>query len=155
MAQTKIEWAVVPGWPDLQVSRCGKLKGPSGKILKLQVSSDGYYYVTFRRRKLRVHRAVLRAFIGPPPEGCETRHLDGNECNNRVENLAWGTRHEQRRDDEAHGVRRTHGQRLSMAQARSIRVAPNSSRMLGAQYGVSHATILAIKQGRRYHEHED
>jgi hypothetical protein len=35
---------------------------------------------------------ILRAFVGPPPDGCRlSRHLDDDRSNNKLENLAWGT----------------------------------------------------------------
>jgi predicted transcriptional regulator len=51
-----------------------------------------------------VHRAVLTAFRGPyPGKGFEARHLDGNKQNNRLGNLAWGTRRENADDRIRHG----------------------------------------------------
>jgi hypothetical protein len=45
-----------------------------------------------------VHRLVLLAFVGPCPAGHESRHLDGDPKNNRLTNLAWGTRLENMAD---------------------------------------------------------
>lgn len=43
-----------------------------------------------RRVEVRVHRAVLEAFIGPCPEGMEGRHWpDLNPLNNHLSNLCW------------------------------------------------------------------
>jgi hypothetical protein len=42
-----------------------------------------------------LHRLVLEAFRGVPPDGkMDARHLDGRKSNNRLENLSWGTRSE-------------------------------------------------------------
>jgi len=38
-----------------------------------------------------VHRLVLETFLGTCPEGWESRHLNGNPLDNRIDNLAWGT----------------------------------------------------------------
>lgn len=57
---------------------------------------------------IRVHRAVhslvLMAFVGPRPKGMQCRHLDGNNLNNRPENLRWGTAKENYSDRIAHGT---------------------------------------------------
>ncbi len=50
-----------------------------------------------------IHRIVLAAFVGPCPDGAECRHLDGDPQNNRLENLAWGTRTENIEDMRRHG----------------------------------------------------
>lgn len=50
-----------------------------------------------------VHSLVASAFIGPRPDGYEIRHLDGDRCNNRATNLAYGTGSENTYDAIAHG----------------------------------------------------
>ena len=64
---------------------------PSGKNRK-------YKKVLLRNPKKQylVHRLVLEAFVGPRPDNCEARHLDGDPSNNRLDNLAWGTKAETR-----------------------------------------------------------
>ncbi|MFI8590108.1 NUMOD4 motif-containing HNH endonuclease [Dietzia maris] len=52
----------------------------------------------------QVHRLVMAAFAGPCPEGMEVRHLNGDPTDNRLTNLAYGTRSENARDQVAHGV---------------------------------------------------
>lgn len=51
-----------------------------------------------------VHRLVLLAFAGEPPEGTECCHNDGNAANNRLENLRWDTRKANRLDSVRHGT---------------------------------------------------
>lgn len=61
-----------------------------------------------------VHRLVGAAFLGPLSEGMETRHLDGNRLNSRLDNLRYGTRSENRYDQIAHGTH-TFGSRTHCA----------------------------------------
>lgn len=80
-----------------------------GKILKPQLTNRfGHLKVTPSRdgvvKQVTVHRAVLAAFIGPCPEGQEVRHLDGNPANNRLDNLAYGTKGENNLDAVRHGT---------------------------------------------------
>lgn len=51
-----------------------------------------------------VSRLVLENFVGPCPPGMECRHLDGDSTNNRLNNLAWGTRLQNASDRIRHGT---------------------------------------------------
>jgi hypothetical protein len=51
-----------------------------------------------------VHRLVLEAFVGSCPDSFECCHKDGNPLNNRLENLRWGSRSENRLDAVNHGT---------------------------------------------------
>lgn len=57
------------------------------------------------RKIVYVHRLVLTGWRGACPEGMDTRHLNGNRSDNRLENLAWGTRDEQESDQKRHGTK--------------------------------------------------
>ena len=73
--------------------------------LKTQRRKDGYYSVKLGRwKRARLHRLILESFGGPCPEGMECRHLDGDRSNNVLNNLAWGTRSENRADQVLHGT---------------------------------------------------
>lgn len=80
----------------------------NGKDIKLKTHKDGYWVATLHKdgaRKNRMaHVLVLEAFVGPRPEGMETRHLDGNPKNNRLENICWGTPVENAADKKRHGT---------------------------------------------------
>jgi hypothetical protein len=77
-----------------------KLKGipTKGGYILVQLFSNS------RRKTFHVHRLVLDAFVGPRPAGMECRHLDGNPKNNRLDNLCWGTKTENRADSMRHGT---------------------------------------------------
>jgi len=157
MQPSTIEWTEVPGFPGYFVSRDGALRGRRGKTMRPMTSRDGHLYVIAyvqdRGVKLWAHRAVLAAFVGPCPPELECRHLDGDPSNNCVGNLAWGTRAENMRDKALHG-RELRGEQKSSAkltaeQARAIRADTRSARTIGAEYGISHTTVLTIRRGQK------
>lgn len=152
--KTRIEWTEVPGWPGVCVSADGRVMGPSGQILRPYTSAEGHFHVLIRHRKLRVHHAVLLAYVGPRPDGALGRHLNDDPADNRVENLAWGTHL-----DNAADRRRNRGylrgeaapsSRLTEIQVAAIRRDERSARIVGADFGVSHTTILKIRRGERW-----
>ena len=59
-----------------------------------------YKYVVFAnnnyRKKFLVHRLVYEAFNGKIPEGYTIDHIDQNKLNNKIENLRWVTKSENR-----------------------------------------------------------
>ena len=115
-------WRPIPGYEDLyQISDTGSVRSfdrPSssvlggisyGRELGGNVDKDGYRLVSLsdhegRKRKHRVHRLVLLAFVGPQPVGKPiVRHLNGDPLDNRLENLAYGTHVENMADAKLHG----------------------------------------------------
>lgn len=97
-----------------------------------------------------VHTLVARTFLGPRPPGQDVRHLDGNPCNNRVDNLAYGTRTENILD-----VYRIGGswRALSVDQVQDIRRRlweGERGTDLAREFGVGQACISAIKHRRTY-----
>ena len=116
-------WLPVADYEGLyEVSDLGQVRSlprrtTSGRVLKPQpVSKFGHLEASLSRNgkvsRQLVHRLVLAAFVGPCPEGEEVRHLDGNPGNNRLSNLAYGTRGENNLDAVRHGThynaRKTH-----------------------------------------------
>ena len=73
---TTSTWNAIPGFVGYAVSDIGAIcrvaPGPStfpGRLVKPQRDRNGYLCVMISRRKLRVHHAVLLAFVGPCPYG--------------------------------------------------------------------------------------
>jgi hypothetical protein len=104
------EWRVVPGFLGVAVSADGRLRSEvTGKTLSPNPAGPGRYLAVVVgpkkgvRHSVYVHRAVLLAFVGPCPEGMEALHIDGNNRNNTVANLRWGTHRENMDDRTAHG----------------------------------------------------
>ena len=78
------------------VSNLGRVKGPSGKILKGCVKKGGYIQVAFSiaRRNYKsyyIHVLVCHYFIYPKPLGYECDHIDSNPGNNNLSNLQYLT----------------------------------------------------------------
>lgn len=113
-------WCDVVGWEGrYQVSNRGRVRsfcqrGPGEikkaqpHVLKAHPNRKGYLKVVLSRPGQRLtkmnHLLVLETFVGPRPQGMETRHLNGNKEDDRLENLAWGTALENQEDRRRHGT---------------------------------------------------
>lgn len=102
----------VADYPDYFVTDKGEVYSTKSDIpLKLSKGKTGserkYYSVSLSRpgetSTIKIHTLVLNAFVGPPAEGMECRHLNGDSFDNCLCNLAWGTRMDNQADKEAHG----------------------------------------------------
>ncbi len=113
-APNKAQHSDIPGYPGYKATANGEIlsvshnwRGYGERSLDQDTNKDGYFIVRLQigdKRLVRpVHRLVLLAFRGEPENGYEARHLNGNRKDNRIENLAWGTREENAADREAHG----------------------------------------------------
>lgn len=90
-----------------QLSRHGKeyVHRRKGRVLRPGPSNYGHLSVVLGRGNTRmVHALVLEAFRGPRPSPKhDSRHINGDPADNRLDNLVWGTRSENIRDAVAHG----------------------------------------------------
>lgn len=123
--------------------------------------SDKYGHLTVhigvdgKKSVVGIHRLVLLAFTGPPLDGQEACHNDGNAGNNRPENLRWDTHYNNNRDRHRHGRYAT-GERHPMAKfsdelIAKIRADGTGYAEAAKQYGISrtHAHRLFVKNIRR------
>lgn len=101
-----VEWRP-KDFPNYEVSSGGRVRSlprerTRGGILKPVGNSQGYLSVALCRgretKRVRIHKLVAEAFLGPCPPGQEVRHLDDDKGNNRSENLAYGTHRENAED---------------------------------------------------------
>ena len=77
------------------VNRNGVKRTWQGRALKPTPNSNGYLRVSVAKADaVPVAQAVLRAFVGPRPDGHVVMHLDNDPTNNALANLKWGTQAE-------------------------------------------------------------
>lgn len=102
---------------DRWVNTCGGgVRLHRGRILKPGTDGNGRLFVNLARDKknkiARVHRLVAEAFIPNPENLPLVRHWNDVNTDNRVENLLWGTDHDNKLDSVRNGThpetRKTH-----------------------------------------------
>jgi hypothetical protein len=157
-------WLPVVGYDGLyEVSDLGRVRSlprqrTAGGILR-PGTTYGYHRVSLSdgnvRRNLLVHRIVLLAFVGEPPEGFQAAHRNGDRTDNRLANLYWATREENTQDRHEHGkFRRAMDAKkvLTDAEAEFIRKHHKIIKQtdLAAMFGVHRATVQRIHSGQRY-----
>lgn len=108
------QWRPIKGYEDkYDVSDLGQVRSwtsvKQGGLLKPREQNSGYLQVNLKDGKghglnKTVHSLVAVAFLGPRPDGLEVRHLDGNGHNNKLSNLCYGTRSDNRLDASRHGT---------------------------------------------------
>ncbi|QFR23087.1 NUMOD4 motif-containing HNH endonuclease [Schleiferilactobacillus harbinensis] len=98
-----------------------------------------------------VHELVALTFIGPRPPGADIRHLNGNPRDNRVVNLAYGTRTQNILDVYSQGK---NWKSLSVSDVQEIRrlikSGKYSQRKIAYMYQVSENAISSIKHKRTF-----
>lgn len=75
-----------------------------GKALSPGKSPSGHLVVHLNGISRSVHFVVAAAFIGPRPNGCEVRHINGQPSDCRADNLEYGTRSDNAEDSKRHGT---------------------------------------------------
>lgn len=116
MCEDTVErWKPVPGWEHYEVSDAGRVRSLRGLLKPWKVSGDYRQLRLYKDRKpttFTVHTLVMLAFVGPRPDGLETRHLDSVPSHNCLINLVYGTRSENVMDEVRRGThhraRKTH-----------------------------------------------
>ncbi len=159
MATKEEVYREVVGWPGYYVSNLGNIKSDRGPI-KPFLNHHGYLCFNVVRtrddRKLvRVHREVLIAFCGPPPDGKPLgRHLDGNPANCALDNLSWGSYKDNEADKRRHGRsldgESNHAAKLTQQQVDEIRTSPESIACFAKRFGVAFQTVWCVRTGRSW-----
>lgn len=167
-------WKAVPGFEGIyEVSNLGRVRSLDrivdvvgrwgtlerrrykGRIIKPRVGATHNYLMVLlcvngKKTGRTVHSLVLEAFVGPCPPGQEGRHRNCQSCDNRLSNLCYGTRRENRDDSRKEGTlalgERIAQHKLAEADIPAIRSAPGRHEDIAAVYGVSRTQISRIKR---------
>ena len=170
-ADHAVEWRAVLDFPCYEVSRTGFVRriAASGHarsgdhrnslpyVLKLGVSSNGYYSVFLCQNgkgvRKTISRLVLEAFSGKPPTSLhQAAHRNGVRTDNRLENLYWATVQENHNDKRRHGTmargEKIHQSKLTANKVIDLRASYArggiSQRALAQEFGVSQAVVHRI-----------
>jgi len=121
--QSTVEYRDIPGHPGYRVGNDGSvwsrhLPGRTSRWGTRRLTDDwrqlkpnrhkksGYLWFRLGRKQFMAHTLVLTAFVGPRPDGMITRHFpNADRTDNRLCNLQWGTRLENKADELVHGTR--------------------------------------------------
>jgi len=101
------QWRPIPGSEGLySVSNLGRIRSEPiqtshvgkrrGRVLKCHRDSKGYRQFAMslpdgRRVRMKVHRAMALAFLGPRPPGAQINHKSGDKLDNSLANLEYVT----------------------------------------------------------------
>jgi len=132
--------------------------------LKLQKKRAGgptkpaYMFVGLRTprfvTKVRVHRLVLLAFVGPCPRRKEGCHKNGKSTDNRLRNLRWGSPLSNSADQRRHGTGargESHGgAKLTDRAVQQILESRERVTRLAVKYGVSASLISMVRLRQRW-----
>lgn len=164
-----LEYRDVIGFPGYKVGNdgsvwsCRRYRGSTAwRLLKPQTNIGGYAVVKLGpgRKWHLVNRLVLIAFVGPCPEGMQTRHFpDSNPQNNSLRNLCWGTPTANQADRVYHDTHRrgerSHFAILTADDVKAIRdelaSGHRNAAAIARRYNVSHGCILAISHRKTWH----
>jgi len=111
-----------------------------GIIRKTRLNQDGYHilnlWINGKEQSKRIHQLVLQAFVGPPGEGEEVHHINGDKNDNRLVNLEYVTHVENLR----------HYWETDEAKVNCLR---------GSAHGMSRLTEQDVENMRNEYSHDD
>ena len=126
---------------------------------KLRVNKNGYSMLTLyedgKNKTVYLHRLLAEAYIPNPDNLPVVRHLNDNKDDNRLENLAWGTKSDNEKDKFSNGYK-MHTRKLDAERVRQIRMLKGEFTQghLSYLFGVDQATISRIHNNKIYTEAE-
>lgn len=167
------QWKQIPGFKGYSVSDQGRVRTDwvrpcnntknrrsAGDMISQSTNKDGYRQAKLSRGGCqvgcRVHRLVLFAFVGTPPEGHECDHINRVRDDNRLENLRWvtpkGNSANRDKSNVARGERNG-GSKLTEVEARRVFLLREEGMTLvgiGRELGVSHVMVSYILRGKNW-----
>ena len=165
--KTAAVWGKLDPDDDYLISSDGRVKSTKRgkeKPIKSAPNKDGYLHFCYckdgKTKTLYVHRCVAKIFLGDrSAEGLHALHEDGNQLNNKKENLYWGTREQNMKDKIRHGtVFRPQGEKNGNAKLkdadiykiRELGSTGMTQQKIAAFFGVNQPYISEILSGKRW-----
>lgn len=142
---------------------CGHPREPL--TMKPKIGKNGYTAVTLQHKRggvdkmewPNVHTLVAEAFLGlRPGANYEVNHIDGCKHNNRLQNLEWLTISGNCLHAKKSGlVPYVSGiaemtRKITPDDVRAIRASAESSKVLGARYGITSLHVTGIRSRRSW-----
>jgi HNH endonuclease len=169
-SNSTVEYREIQGFPEYRIGTDASFwsrytRGCHGQVRdkwhRLKGSHDNWGYPTVTLRKngkacmKRVGVLMLETFIGPCPPGHECRHLDDIKSHNTLDNLKWGTRHENIVDAFRNGGR-VSGEKhrlakltdAQVAEMRAMRATGTKLRIIAEKFGVKIMQASRICSGK-------
>jgi len=147
--------------PRTAICKNGAEKPIRGCTMRQQSDAAGYPMVTLWKdnhsTRVRVHDLATAAFLGPKPRRQQVRHINGDNTDNRLSNLLYGTCSENQMDRVAHGTS-NRGEANGHAKLtaddvltiRGVSTRGTSRSDLAAMYGVTVSCIDSIVRRTRW-----
>lgn len=156
-------WRALPHKKGYEISNTGLVRSKFKTIVGLP-DKRGYLRVSLWTekgcRKFSIHKLMAETFLGVRPDGHVVRHLDGDNSNNNISNIAYGTRAQNELDKAAHGTAlqgiKHPKSKLTDNQVKKIRHAFDRDgsnflvKSFAEKYNVSPATIRGIVLRKRW-----
>ena len=156
-----VMWSTRPGSIGYLIGSNGVVIGRRGKPLAGGKDTKGYpivlmFDINNKQKTPKVHRLVAEAFLLNPLNKPQVNHKDANKENNDLSNLEWAT------NSENHAHKMNLGLNISPrgeASGRAIITEEDacciymderSKKIIAEEYGVSLATVYAIKSKRNW-----
>lgn len=110
------EWRQSNEFPSYDISSEGRVRNrKTGRILKTNISEKGYEVVSLSERGVpktrHIHKLVADTYILNDDGRPGVMHKDGNNLNNQVKNLEWGSKSEIARRSYENGRTQKHRMR--------------------------------------------
>ena len=143
------------------VWRAGKITRGNWKVharSPIDGRPHGYFKLCLNRSKgakgceKQVAHFLLEAFVGPCPEGCTPDHIDCDTANNKLENLRWATRSQQRQNQggQCQDPRRKNNRPIQYRRVGDTEwnTGPGQN-IVADQLGVGRAGVWAVLKGKQ------
>lgn len=128
----------------------GRIRKYKGKELNLHMDKDGYFIIGLSKngiyKLMKVHRLVADAFVPNIDNLPEVHHLNHDRKDNRIQNLKWVSKDEQRDEHWRTAQSNKIGTRLRVV-GHGIDKIYNSSNEVERELGIANTNALKVAKG--------